>query len=104
MTRCKWPRDVIAEDIERWDRQLAAMKCGHCAISVNPSTAVILNNQPLHVGCFGQALRKIVENVKKHGRDLADEAFTVDVSRVAAPIAYELGAETVRVLKKGRKS
>jgi hypothetical protein len=80
------------------------MKCGHCAIAVNPSTAVILNGEPLHVTCFGQALRKIVENVKKLRRDIADEAITVDVSRVAAPIAYELGAETVRVLNKGRKS
>jgi hypothetical protein len=80
------------------------MKCGHCAIAVNPSTAVILNGQPLHVTCFGPALRRIADNVKKLRRDRAEEAITVDVSRVAAPIAYELGAQAVRVLKKGRKS
>lgn len=75
------------------------MICAECGESVPAGDAVKINGDPVHVGCFGPALKKALAPLRR--ALLAD--LTIDCDGLEPMTAYKLGQQSIGVLVSKRR-
>lgn len=78
------------------------MKCAACKGSVAAKEAVLLNEKPYHVGCFGDGLERALSPVREAIQTLNEFELQIG-GDVDAMDAYKLGAKSAPVLSARRR-